>query len=162
MRVSSDETYISKKDLVRTDEKPFNRFVRRYGTWYRRSALEVIYEETDWLAYCDDDVYNVLNRFTVAKRYFGDFKKSGLGEVGVPNMAKIKVDGGFKGFGKSSAYMESAESRYIQASRAVAAWILPILQRVCLEDKLIDKAQAHHLCAGLDYLIFYYFTKKSS
>lgn len=153
---ASDETYISKKDLVRTAEKPFNRFVRRHGTWYRRSALEVIYEETNWLAYYDDDIYNALNRFTVAKRYFSDFKKSGLGAVGVPDMGKIKVDGGFKRGGKSSEYMGSAESRYIQASRAVAGWVLPVLQKVCLEDKLIDKAQARNLCAALDYLIFYY------
>ena len=67
-----DETYITPEELRKKG------FIRRSdGTYYMRSALEIIYEETNWLRRFRRPfwLHTALNRLTAGKRLIADHAK---------------------------------------------------------------------------------------
>ena len=146
-----DETYITpeelrKKGLIRRDD----------GTYYMRSSLEVIYEETNWLRRFRRPfwLHTALNRLTAGKRLFADHAKSGVETAKAQDMRKSRVDGG--GNFRRPEYMDDAEERFIRAMQSIRPECRRVVEKVCLDGKMIVAGEARLLCLGLDDLVRFY------
>lgn len=146
-----EEAYISpeelrKKGLIRRND----------GTYYMRSALEVIYEETNWLRRFRRPfwLHTALNRLTAGKRLSADHARSGAETAKAQDMRKSRVDGG--GSFRRPEYMDDAEERFIRAMQAIRPECRRVVEKVCLDEKVIVAGEARLLCMGLDDLVRFY------
>lgn len=158
------DAYVTPEELKR---KGF--VIREDGTVYRRSVLEMIYEDTDWLKNhfkgkktrrheMFEIVFNDFNRFTVAKRLHNDYRKAGLDNVKANDTRKCKVDG--CGSRRRPEYLDDAEDRYIRAMRRIPQLHRKIVEAVCIDGIMIEETEAYCLRKGLDFLIRHYFSEK--
>lgn len=158
-----DEAYISPEELKKLG------FVRREnGIIYRRTALEMIFEETDWLKnkYCKNHVltekerrfeetFNALNRLSAGKRLAGDYHAAGFETAKARDLSRLRVDGSASC--RRPAYMDEALNRYLSALRSVPLDLRRIVRFVCIDEKNINfQGAGLALRMGLDFLIKHY------
>lgn len=164
------EAYISPETLRKLG------FVRREdGTIYKRSALEMIYEDTKWLKNrfpdesqpggvrfapkTDDEKsfeikFNALNRLCAGQRLSADHQKSGAETCKANDPRKCKVDGCGSFF--RPAFMDEAEDRYVAAMRSIPQAYRRVVEKVCIDGQMINFSQSGNLRLGLDFLIKHY------
>ena len=99
-------------------------------------------------------LHTALNRLTAGKRLFADHAKSGVETAKAQDMRKSRVDGG--GSFRRPEYMDEAEERFIRAMQAIRPNCRKVVEKVCLDGRMIVPGEARLLCLGLDDLVQFY------
>lgn len=146
-----DETYITPEELRKKG------FIRRSdGTYYMRSALEVIYEETNWLRRFRRPfwLHTALNRLTAGKGCLPIMQS----RARKPPRRRICAKAALTAAEASARpeYMDDAEERFIRAMQAIRPNCRKVVEKVCLDGRMIVPGEARLLCLGLDDLVRFY------
>lgn len=159
----NNQAYISPEELRKRG------FVRlANGLIYKRTALEMIFEETDWLKnkYCKNHVltekerrfeetFNALNRLSAGQRLAGDYHAAGFETAKARDLSRLRVDGSASC--RRPAYMDDALNRYLSALCSVPLEFRRIVRFVCIDEKNINfQGAGLALKTGLDFLIKHY------
>lgn len=159
MKRLPEENYITREELIKQG------FIRRPEGGYKRLTVLERYAERGWLDFGDKN-FSAEDRVNTGLRLYSDFYHSRIVSEGVADLTRVRVDGGNNQH--LPEFVLSARSRFIKAFRSIPANYVPIVGRVCLDDKefgilrssedyrhMLEVAK-ENLCLGIDNLIYHY------